>query len=108
MKARRLLILAALGAVAGCGRQADLRPAAGQSLPVKPEMARTQPTAKELLIAPANARPNRVDEIVKRSQPRPADPFDLPPPTGGAAPPQPAGGEPQPVTNDSSVATPGE
>ena len=33
---------------------------------------------------------DRVDELVKRSQPRPQDPFDLPPPTGGAAPGLPA------------------
>jgi hypothetical protein len=33
---------------------------------------------------------------MKRSQPREADPFDLPPPTGGAAPAAPAGSD---ITN---------
>ena len=70
---------------------ADLKPAAGQSLPVKPLMARTTPTPNELLTPPTYATPDRVDELMKKSQPRPHDPFDLPPPTGGAAPSLPAG-----------------
>ena len=107
MKPSRLLLTAAL-AVAGCGRVADLKPAAGKPLPVKPLMARTTPTPQELLTAPPYAKPDRVDELVKRSQPRPTDPFDLPPPTGGAAPAQPAGTDPQPVTNETGPATPGE
>ena len=107
MKPSRLLLTAAL-AVAGCGRVVDLKPAAGKPLPVKPLMARTTPTPQELLTAPPYAKPDRVDELVKRSQPRPTDPFDLPPPTGGAAPAQPAGTDPQPVTNETGPATPGE
>ena len=107
MKASRVLLLTAVAALGSCGRVADLQPATGQSLPVKPVMARTQPTAKELLARPTWAKPDRVDELERRSQPRPADPFDLPPPTGGSAPSQPAGSEPQPVTNNTSVATPG-
>jgi hypothetical protein len=105
---KRLALVIALSSLAGCGRVADLQPAPGHSLPVKPEMARTQPTAKQLLTPPTYARPDRVDELVKRSQPRPADPFDLPPPTGGTAPSQPAGTAPGPVTNDSTSVTPGE
>ena len=72
----------------------ELKPAAGKSLPVKPLMARTTPTADELLTPPTNARPDRVDELMKRSEPRKPDPFDLPPPTGGAAPALPAGTDP--------------
>ena len=60
-----------------------------------------------LLTPPAYARPDRVDELVKRSQPRPADPFDLPPPSGGSAPSLPAGTDPGAVTNNSASATPG-
>jgi hypothetical protein len=108
MKPSRLLLSIALVAMAGCGRVADLKPGAGKSLPVKPLMARTTPTPQQLLTAPPYARPDRVDELVKRSQPRPADPFDLPPPTGGAAPAQPAGTDPQPVTDETGPATPGE
>jgi hypothetical protein len=108
MKLPRLLLLASLFGMAGCGRVADLKPEAGKPLPVKPLMARTTPTVQELLTAPPYAKPDRVDELVKRSQPRPADPFDLPPPTGGSAPAQPAGTDPQPVTNETGPATPGE
>lgn len=112
MIAKRILVVAVLAAVASCGRQADLRPAAGHHLPIKPEMARATPTVDQLLTAPAYARPDRIDELVKKSQPRPADPFDLPPPTGGAAPSQPAGTDPGPmpnsVTNNTSVSNPGD
>lgn len=78
-------------------------------MPVKPLMARATPTFDELLTPPTQARPDRVDELIKRSEPRPNDPFDLPPPTGGNAPSEPAGTAPGPVTNNStSTSTPGE
>src|SRR5689334_14504011 len=104
---RAFVLLTGLG-LAACGRVTDLKPVPGHNLPIKPEMARAQPTAKDLLTPPTYARPDRVDELVKRSQPRPADPFDLPPPTGGAAPSQPAGTVPQQPATDTSVKTPGE
>ncbi|MGN6154853.1 MAG: hypothetical protein ACTHN4_03860 [Sphingomicrobium sp.] len=63
---------------------ADLKPAEGHALPVKPLMARSTPTPDELLTPPAYADPNRVDELMKKSTPRQADPFDLPPPSGQA------------------------
>jgi hypothetical protein len=107
MMARRILIIAALAALAACGRQADLEPATGHPMPVKPLMARSTPTVEELLSPPPNARPERVDELQKKSEPRHADPFDLPPPSGGSAPSLPAGSEPGTVTNNTS-ATPGE
>jgi hypothetical protein len=108
MEARRILILAALAALAACGRQADLKPAPGEPMPVKPLMARSTPTVEQLLRPPANARPVRVDELQKKSEPRHADPFDLPPPSGGNAPSLPAGSDPGAVTNNTSSATPGD
>jgi hypothetical protein len=108
MKTARILLLAMLATCGGCGRVADLEPAPGHSLPVKPLMARTTPTADDLLTPPPYAKPDRVDELVKRSQPRKPDPFDLPPATGGAAPAEPAGTDPQPVTNETGPVTPGE
>ena len=83
---RALIVLAPAAALAACGSVAPLKPAAGQSLPVKPLMARATPTAEELLAPPAYANPERIDELMKRSQPRKSDRFDLPPPDGGAAP----------------------
>ena len=102
----RLCLLTALSLLAGCGRVADLEPAPGQPLPVKPLMARATPTPAELLTAPPYARPERVDELVRRSEPRKPDAFDLPPPTGSAAPPEPAGTDPEPVTNETGPAVP--
>ena len=94
----RILALAAVLLVAGCGRVTDLKPAAEQSLPVKPLMARATPTPRELLTIPPYAKPDRVDELMKRSEPRPLDPFDLPPPTGGSAPSLPPGSETAPAS----------
>jgi hypothetical protein len=107
MKRPRILLIAGVLLLAGCGRQADLEPAPGHKMPVKPLMARTAPTADDLLTPPSYTRPDRVDELVKKSQPRPQDQFDLPPPSGGSAPSLPAGTDPGTVTNNTS-ATPGD
>ena len=90
MRVSRVALAALLATTASCGQVDELKPAAGQPLPVRPLMARTTPTASELLELPPYAKPDRIDELVKRSEPRPEDPFDLPPPTGGAAPTVPA------------------
>jgi len=86
MSLTRLAIIAGMAGLAGCGQVAPLEPRAGQALPVKPLMAQSTPTAEQLLTPPTYARPERVDELVKRSAPRKPDRFDLPPPDGGAAP----------------------
>ena len=102
---RRLVMLVAIVAISACGRMAPLRPAQGEPLPVKPLMARNTPSAEQLLAQPTQASPQRVDELVKRSQPRTVDRFDLPPADGGAAPP-PAGLEEESSTNEAGPATP--
>jgi predicted small lipoprotein YifL len=84
MKPVRMVAMVALVAVAGCGKVAPLEPPPGQSLPVKPAMASVTPDAEQLLTPPSYARPERIDELMKRSQPRRADRFDLPPPSGEA------------------------
>lgn len=108
MRAERILLIAAIMLLAGCGRVADLQPRPGHPLPVKPRMARATPTVQQLLTPPTYAHPDRVDELVKRSQPRAADPFDLPPPTGGNAPAEPAGTAPGPVDTNQTSVTPGD
>jgi len=105
MTAQRILVVITLAALAGCGRVADLHPAPGHSLPVKPLMARATPTVDELMTPPSYTRPARVDELVKKSQPRPQDPFDLPPPTGGNAPTLPAGSDPGTVPDTTTDST---
>src|SRR4051795_2601055 len=108
MKRSRLLLIAVALGIAGCGRVAELQPGPGHALPAKPMMAKTTPTVSELLTPPTYARPDRVDELVKRSQPRASDPFDLPPPSGGAAPSIPAGTPPSTVpATTSQTANPG-
>jgi len=108
MSAKRILVIAGIATLAGCGRQAELQPAPGHPMPVKPLMARTAPTVEELLTPPNYTRPDRVDELLKKSEPRKADPFDLSPPTGGNAPVLPAGSDSNTVTNNTSASTPGE
>ncbi|MFL6732985.1 MAG: hypothetical protein ACJ8EH_12690 [Sphingomicrobium sp.] len=108
MRRRRILLLTGVAALSACGREAELKPAPGQAMPIKPLMARTTPTVHELLTPPSYARPDRVDELVKKSQPRPRDPFDLPPPAGGNAPTLPAGTDPGTVPTNTTTVTPGE
>lgn len=79
MLKRGLVIMAAL-ALGACGKVEELRPAAGQALPVKPAAARETPTANVLLALPTQARPDRIDEPLRNSRVREDDPFDLPPP----------------------------
>jgi hypothetical protein len=87
MKHWKIVALALLGA--GCGKVAPLTPAPGKALPVKPLMANHTPSAEELLAFTPQARPERVDELLTKNQPRRADRFDLPPPDAGLAPDSP-------------------
>ena len=103
---RASILLGSL-ALAACGRVSELKPEAGKPLPAKPLLARAAPTADELLTPPTYAKPDRVDELMKRSEPRKHDPFDLVPATGGAAPALPAGTDPLPKPDETGPATPG-
>ena len=100
---KRLALFAAF-CLGACGQTADLKPAPGEPLPVKPLLAKATPTAEQLLTPPTNARPRRIDELVKRSEPRRPDRFDLPPPDGGAAPVLSESDEP--ATDPTGVSTP--
>ena len=99
------ILLLGLCCLAACGQQAELKPAPGHALPVKPLHAKATPTAEQLLTPPPNARPERVDELIRRSEPRRPDRFDLPPADGGAAPPLPETEEPS-STEKTGVSTP--
>lgn len=101
----RVTMVAMFVLLCGCGKVGDLKPAPGQSLPVKPMMARTTPDAEALLTPPPYAKPERIDELMKRSEPRESDPFDLPPPSGGAAPSLPAGSDIMSASNTVDDAT---
>lgn len=78
VKATSLAILA-IFALAACGSRTDLTPAPGKSLPPRPIAAETTPTAEDLMKPSTQARPGRKDELLKRSEKRETDEFDLPP-----------------------------
>lgn len=77
---RPVTAFALLGLLAACGGREPLRPAAGEQMPPAPAMAPRAPTTDELLTPPPIARPERVDETLRRSEEREDDRFDLPPP----------------------------
>ena len=102
---RRFILAAMPLLLVACGDTAPLRPAAGQSLPVRPALAQVTPDADDLLETTPQAAPDRVDELITRSQPRETDRFDLPPPDGGAAPSAPAA-EPEGDEDETRVGDP--
>lgn len=71
------LMLATL--LAGCGAARGLKPAEGQQLPVAPSGATATPTPADLLEPQPQARPGRSDELLRNSEERRSDEFDLPP-----------------------------
>ena len=74
------IAVVALGlALGACGVRADLKPQAGQSLPVSPYGRDTQPSSAQLLATTPQAAPERSVELRKRSEERADDPFSLPP-----------------------------
>jgi hypothetical protein len=80
MTVRSLLAIALLVGLAACGKRDALHPAEGHKLPPKPATASTQPTVDQLLTPPVETRPGRSDDVLRRSEERPDDRFDLPPP----------------------------
>jgi hypothetical protein len=77
MRAAVILLLAA--ALAGCGSSRALRPGDGEPLPPAPYGATATPTPDDLLKANPQARPGRSDELLRNSDERRSDEFDLPP-----------------------------
>ncbi len=75
----RFLIPLALLALASCGSRGDLTPVAGQPMPVAPYAAQATPTPTQLLTPSVQARPQRSDELLRSSEERKPDDFNLPP-----------------------------
>ena len=65
--------------LAGCGSAVGLKPPPGGSLPIAPYGAATQRTAPELVTPTPQQRPQRSDELLKSSDERRGNEFDLPP-----------------------------
>lgn len=76
---RKLLVPCVAISLAACGGREELQPVAGESMPPKPEAAATAPTASQLRTPEAQARPRRSDELLRQSEQRRDDRFDLPP-----------------------------
>lgn len=77
--ARTTFIIGIALCVAGCGKVGDLEPRTGNSMPPQAYGQTTEQTAKILTTPSVQARPGRTDELLKRSERRGDDPFDIPP-----------------------------
>ncbi len=73
------MLLPAVLPMAGCGSSVGLKPPAGQPLPVAPYGATPTPTPDDLLTPTTQQRPERSTELLRNSDERRSDEFDLPP-----------------------------
>ena len=76
---RLFVAIALLTALSACGVRTDLKPNAGQPLPVAAYGRESPATTAQLLQPPPQAVPERSVELRRRSEERTDDPFDLPP-----------------------------
>ena len=79
MKLRKAILIALTLGIAACGKVGDLEPRKGASLPPKAYGQKTEQTAEALSTPSVQARPGRTDELLRRSERREDDPFDVPP-----------------------------
>jgi hypothetical protein len=98
--ARIAAVAAGACIMAACGKVGDLEPRAGQSLPPKAYSQKSTPSAQALSTPSAQARPGRSDELLRRSERREDDPFDLPPGQDPAPLPGADADGKAPTTND--------
>lgn len=76
---KRIALVALVALIAACGSRTALKRPPGDNVPPVPAAAETPPTSDDLVTPDAQARPERNDEILKRSERREDDRFDLPP-----------------------------
>ncbi len=80
---KRLLIVAgaaaAMLAVSGCGRVAEFAYDASRRAPPQPVGSTEAMTPQKLIEPGPQARPQRSDEVLRKSEERRSDEFDLPP-----------------------------
>jgi hypothetical protein len=76
---RVLLVIGMALSVTACGLVGDLEPRSGNALPPKAYGQTTDQKASVLTTPSAQARPGRSDELLKRSERRADDPFDVAP-----------------------------
>lgn len=80
MTGPRPILLMAAFLLAACGKQGELAPVPPRPAPIQPASAPRPLTPSEMLVLPPQAIPNRVDDPIEKSQERPDDRFNLPPP----------------------------
>ena len=80
MKTRTMIAaIVVLAGLSACGKVGPLAPKAGQAPPAKAYGQTEVPDSEKLVLASEQARPGRSDELMRRSERRTDDPFDLPP-----------------------------
>jgi hypothetical protein len=79
MKTRVALAIGLL-LLAGCGQREKLKAAPGEGSPPKAATAPAALDTNALLTPPVESRPGRSDDALRKSQERPDDRFNLPPP----------------------------
>lgn len=79
-KLGKISALASLVILSACGNRGSLEPPKGQSLPPAAYGEAERPTSEELMTPSTQAQPERSDELLRRSEKRQDDKFDLPPP----------------------------
>jgi predicted small lipoprotein YifL len=75
-----LLLAGVTVMLAACGNRGALQPAKGEALPPPVYGEMKAPSGEELLVPSSQAKPERSDELLRRSEKRQDDEFDLAPP----------------------------
>lgn len=80
MTLQRILLVTGIAlAATACGKVGDLEPRAGNALPPVAYGQTAEQSAGALTTPSVQARPGRTDELLKRSERREDDPFDIAP-----------------------------
>ncbi|MEP3225675.1 MAG: lipoprotein [Parasphingorhabdus sp.] len=77
---RKIAALTAVTVLTACGNRGALEPPQGQSLPPAVYGESEKRTGEDLITPSTQAQPERSDELLRRSEKRQDDKFDLPPP----------------------------
>ena len=75
-----LLLAGVTVMLAACGNRGALQSAKGEALPPPVYGEMKTPSGEDLLVPSSQAKPERSDELLRRSEKRQDDEFDLPPP----------------------------
>lgn len=75
-----LLLTGTAVVLTACGNRGALQPAKGEAMPPAVYGEAKAPSGEDLLVPSTQAMPERSDELLRRSEERQDDEFDLPPP----------------------------